>query len=370
MQKGSKILLFSNTAWYLYNFRLAFAQNLQKQGYMIVFASPRDPHAEKIQAAGFRFHEINLDRHGINPFKDIKTILSIRNLLKLENPEIIHNFTIKCILYGSIAALLAGTPRIINSITGLGHIFINKNIKAKILRFFISKIYKILFSFKHVRVLFQNLDDLNHFVFLKIIPKNKAHLIQGSGIDLARFQPCDEPINPSVLLAGRLLKEKGIYEFVEAAKKLRKYKFMIAGSLDPSQPSSIQKEELDEWIALGIITYLGHVDKIEDAIKNATIVVLPSYREGLPRILLEAAAMGRATIATDVPGCRLVVKNNETGVLIPPENAEVLSNAIEDLMSNAEKRKRFSKASIEYVKKFSIEKIANETLALYTKPET
>jgi glycosyltransferase involved in cell wall biosynthesis len=365
-----KILLFSNTSWYLYNFRLPFAKKIRSYGYEAIFVAPEDKYSEKIRQAGFAFYGIDLARHGMNPFSELRTITKLSRLFSDIKPAIVHNFTIKCILYGSIAARLSGIPRIVNSVTGLGYVFIEDSVKAKFVRFFVTRLYRLLFGMRHTAVIFQNPEDQNFFHQQKIVDKERSQLIEGSGVDLARFKPQDSASKTfNILLAGRLIFEKGVREYVEAAKMVKqKYpeiRFQIAGEFDSSQPSAVSAQELQKWQEEGLIEYLGHTDAIEAIMAEAAVVALPSYREGLPRILIEAAAMGKALIASDVPGCRSVVVDGHNGILVPAKNAEEIAKKIIFLYENPEQRKKMGAAGVQIANRFSLDSITDQTALVY-----
>ncbi len=371
-QKPRTVILVANTAWYLYNFRLPLARALRDRGLTPLFVAPHDRYADALQAEGFRFEPLRLRRAGINPFVELMALLTLVRLYRRERPAVVHHFTIKCVLYGSLAAIMARTPAVVNAITGLGHVFVSHRLKARILRPLVTRLYRVALASPHTRIIFQNTEDRDAFVGLGLVDAEQTTVIRGSGVDLARFAPgvACTPEVPRVLLVGRLLAEKGIFEFVEAARLLRARGstaiFEVAGELDPGNPSSVSPQQLAAWVREDVLEFSGHVDAIEESLSAATIVTLPSYREGVPRSLLEAAAMGKPLVATDVPGCREVVEDGRNGLLVPARNAKALANAIEQLLADPEARARMGLASrIKVASEFDENSVVGATIDVY-----
>ncbi|MBD1920393.1 glycosyltransferase family 4 protein [Microcoleus sp. FACHB-831] len=370
-----KILLVANTGWYLYNFRLPLARFLRRQGTEVVLVSPWDAYVERLQAEGFRWIELQLSRRSVNPLVELLTILHLTFIYLRERPSAVHHFTIKCVLYGTIAAGLSGTKAVVNAVTGLGYIFISNDLKARILRPVIRFLYRQLLTAKRVRVVFQNMDDLQAFAKGKLIVPDQTVVIKSSGVDVKRFSPRpshpDAIPSPVVLFASRLLGDKGVIEFVQAARilKTKGYcaTFQIAGAPDPGNPTAISETTLELWRNEGAVDLLGHTDKIENLIALSTIVVLPSHGgEGVPKILIEAGAMGKPLVATDVPGCRDVVNHGENGFLVPVKNARVLANAIEILLKDIQLCQAMGAAAREKVlREFDAQDVIRKTAKLY-----
>lgn len=374
-KKNTKILLVANTGWYLYNFRLSLAQYLKACGTQVVFVSPWDEYVEKLQAEGFWWIELDLIRRSTNPFSEIYTIIRLILIYLVEKPSAVHHFTVKCVLYGTIAAQVIGVPCIVNAITGLGYIFLNKNLKGRVLRLLLQPLYRWVLRAKKSRVIFQNSDDLNMLKKFKLVDPELSVLIRSSGVDTQRFQPrpnsLDKPQTPVVLLAARMIADKGIYEYVEAVTLLKakgcEAQFQIAGSLYPGNPSAIAEEQLQQWCTQGLVKWLGHMDQMENVIAPSSIVVLPSHGgEGVPKILLEAAAMGKPLVATDVPGCRDVVENGINGFLVPVKDAGKLAHAIENLLKDTKLCHRMGIAGREKViKDFNVTDVIQQTAQVY-----
>ena len=364
-----KIIFFANTDWYLYNYRLPLARSLRSRGDEVVLLSPPGRYAELLQKEGFRWNIFQIERKGMNPFAELWTIIRLIRFFQKEKPALVHFFTIKPVLYGSIAAHLAGVPTIINAITGLGYIFSDA---SSILRELVKSLYRI--SLKNTRVIFQNTNDIEVFIHNHLIAPDQAFLIPGSGVDVNLFHQTPEPVGePIVILAGRLLRSKGIPEFVNAARQIRAEKisarFAIVGEPYPDNPDSIRQEELNSWQQEGVIEIWGWHDDMADVLSKISIVCLPTtYKEGLPRLLVEAGASGRPVVATDIPGCRMIVRNGENGFIVPPGDQNALLNALKILITNPGLRRSMGIRAREIVEQgFSVNQIISETFEVYNR---
>ena len=362
-----KVIFFANTDWYLYNYRLPLAQALKKRGDEVVLLSPPGRYSGLLEKEGFRWVCFPLARKGMNPFAETLTIIRLALFFQREKPGLVHLFTIKPVLYGSLAAQLTGVPRIVNAITGLGYIFSDA---GSFLRRLVLWLYRL--SLLKTRVIFQNPDDLNVFVQNRLIARAQAFLIPGSGVDIAQFSASREPAGiPVVMLAGRLLRTKGLPEFVEAARRIHadglQARFVIVGEPYPDNPDSILPEELTAWEQEGAIEAWGWHDDMAQVIPQTCLVCLPTtYKEGLPRLLLEAGACGRAVIATDIPGCRMVVRDGENGLIVPAGDIPALVIALKTLISNPELRRAMGLRGREIVEReFSVNQVIARTLAVY-----
>lgn len=325
-----KIIAISiNTSWNIYNFRIGLLKSFMDEGYDIYVISPRDKYSDKLIEMGFNYCDIQLNNKGSNPLEDLKLIYLYFRLLKKIKPDFFFLFTIKPNIYGNIAAKILGIP-VISNISGLGTVFLNDSIT--------STIAKILYRFSipfAKTVFFQNQDDLDLFVKLKIVNKLRCDLLPGSGIDLDKFKSTKERTkNTSEViftLIARMVKDKGVIEFIEAAGLVNKSypnaRFLLIGPYYPGNPTAIDETILAS-ISNDYIKYLGSSDNIIQEIDQSDCVVLPSYREGLSRVLLEAASMAKPIITTDVPGCREVVKDGETGYLCKAKNSKDLARKI------------------------------------------
>jgi glycosyltransferase involved in cell wall biosynthesis len=335
-----KIAIVLNSSWQGYNFRLNLARELRDNNYKVVFIAAYDQKYSEILKKEFDFFPLEIDATGRNLINDFKMIISLHKIFKDINPDIVLNFTIKPNIYGSIVAGISGIKSISN-ITGLGSVFINPTISTKLVKF----LYYISLLFSN-KVFFQNEKDMLLFVKSKLVRRGKVILIPGSGVDLNKFTPVKRGGSNktfSFLLISRLIKDKGVLEYIEAAKIIKNeyddVVFKILGSIEELKETAIKRSELDSWIGDNIIDYLGVSDEVQNVIAGANCVVLPSYREGLPRSLLEAGAMEKPVIATDVPGCSDVVKDGVNGFLCKAGDAKDLSNKMKEMLSLTEKNR-------------------------------
>lgn len=358
-----KISITANTSWYLYNFRRNTISALLNAGYEVIALSPDTEYKSKLETLGCKCFTIKMQRWGKNPLQDFQTILSFYRIFKKEKVNITLNFTPKNNIYATLAANLLNI-RVINNIAGLGVAFIQNTLFSKL----VSYLYKVS-QRKADYIFFQNEEDKELFLELKIVSENKCERIPGSGVDLKRFEysPIEDKKNIRFLLVARLIAEKGIYIYVEAARAIKKRfpdtEFYLLGPLDTSSTSGIKKYELDQWQKEKIIIYLGFTDSVELELIKAHCVVLPSYyREGVPKSLLEAAAIGRPIITTDNIGCREVVDHGINGFLCEPGSIISLVDNMEKFLTLSSMEKeimgRNSRAKIQkdFDEKIVIEK--------------
>jgi len=330
---SKKITICSNTSWYLYNFRRGLIRALQKQDYDVILIAPQDDYTQRLKNLGCRYYDINLDNKGTNPLEDIKLMYQYYKLYSKIEPDILLIYTIKPNIYGSIVSKLLNISTI-NVIAGLGTVFLDDKPSSKLARW----LYKI--ALYGNRVIFENRDDSREFIRRDIIKKSQSTVILGSGIDTDSFKPkklSTKRKDITFLLIARLIKDKGVIEYIEAIKSIReKYpnaKFQILGSYYFGNPSAISKEEVTSWVDSGIVEYLGYTDAVLEEIEKVDCIVLPSYREGLSRVLLEAGSMSKPIITTDVTGCREVVDNGYNGFLVPPKDSQALAIAMEKIIN-------------------------------------
>jgi glycosyltransferase involved in cell wall biosynthesis len=347
-----KIAIVLNTSWNIYNFRLGLVRSLINEGHEIIAVAPYDDYSSKLKEIGCKYEKVMMDSRGANPIKDFGLTIELYRIYRRINPDIILHFTIKPNIYGTFAARLLGIPAI-NNVCGLGTVFLNRGIVS-----FVAKMmYKVAFRFP-AKVLFQNDQDKKLFIDEKLIQKDIAELIPGSGIDLSKFVPAALPKNKdfTFLLISRLIHDKGIVEYIEAIKKLKrqgiKARFQILGAIDEEHRRGIRADIIDSWIQDGLIEYLGRVPDVRNYIKNADCIVLPSYREGTPRTLLEAAGMARPIVTTNVAGCNNVVKDNYNGFLCDLKDVDDLANKMEKMLSlSFEERQEFGNKGRELVER-------------------
>lgn len=366
-----KAILFANTDWYIYNFRLAYAQFLQNQGWEVVFLSPDGEHAAKLREAGFRHIPFEFSRKGINPLQENETIQRIKALYESEKPNLVHHFTIKCVIYGSLAAKEVGIKSIVNSITGLGYMFLSNKPHVKVIREIVKHLYRKALS--ETEVIFENPDDRDLFLEMELASADRCHIVLGTGIDTDHFVPEPPPNSvPLTILPARMIWDKGVGEFVEAAKMIReegvKARFALIGNNDTGNPTCIPFDQLTQWQKEGNVEWWGWQDDVPTVISMSHIVCLPSYREGLPKILIEAASCGRPIVTTNVPGCREVVEEGVNGYLVPEKDAGALKEALLKLINDPDTRNRMGNASREIaVQKFSNEIVNSGIFSVYQK---
>ena len=373
-----KIFFFANTDWYLYNFCLPFADYLCGQGHEVVMLSPPGTYVARLQAAGFRTLTIPMQRRSLNPVREIALLNQIRRVYAQERPDLAHHFTIKFVVYGALAARISGVPAYVNAVTGLGHVFTSDGFKARLLRSPVRVLLRLAIGGVNSRLILLNPDDVAAFRRADLITLNQVRLIRGAGVDAERFKPRSDllplegkELKPlKILLASRLLWEKGIGEYVAAARQLRQEgiaaEFLLAGDPDPGNPASIAPEQLAAWRQEGDVTLLGYVDDMSALLGQTDIAVLPSYREGVPSSLLEAAACGLPLIATDVPGCREIVQPGVNGLLVPAKDAPALAAAIRQLCADPATRQRMGQASrAKVLAEFDQRIVFEQTWAVY-----
>jgi glycosyltransferase involved in cell wall biosynthesis len=322
-----RVLVAANSLWNIVNFRAGLIRGLQDAGYEPMVAAPAEPELRhRVDQLGVRHFDVPVDRSGLNPIADLRLLAAYRRVLREVGPAAFLGFTIKPNIYGCLAARMLGVPAIAN-ISGLGTVFI----KPGPLLALVTALYR--FALGRAVVFFQNADDQALFLKRRMVRAGQTGLIPGSGIDLDRYKPEPLPAGPpAFLLIARLLGDKGVREYAAAAEMLRAglpdARFQLLGPIDEDNRTAISKGELDQWVGSGRIDYLGATDDVRPFIARASAVVLPSYREGMPRSLLEAAAMGRPLVATDVPGCRALVDDGVNGFLCSPRDAASLADAM------------------------------------------
>ena len=361
-----------NTVRFFLSNRLVLARAAREKGFEVHVAAPESGDASQIVAEGFDFHPLPVSRSGVRPWEEARSVWAFYKLLRRLRPDLLHLWTIKFVTYGGLAARMAHTPALIATIPGLGYIFRATGTKAASVRMLVRRLYKIGLKHPNSRVVFLNHDDLNEFLQMGLVAAESAVVIKGSGVNTDRFIPVPEPDGvPVVLLACRMLADKGVSEYVEAAGLIRDAgitaRFLLVGEPDTGNPSSISRDRLESWNQSGVVEYQGWQSDMPSLLRKSHIVCLPSYyREGIPRILIEAAACGRPIITTDEPGCREVVRHNENGILIPARSSSALAAAIRTLLEDQELRRRLGQRGREIaVEEFSEQRVIADTLALY-----
>lgn len=369
-----KILYYANTAWYLFNFRLALLRALRDLGHEVVLITPPGDYGAALEREGFRWRPIPLQRRSLNPLTEFRHLARLCLVLRQERPDLVHNFTIKCVVYGSIAARMAGGAAVVNALVGLGHLFSQAGRGSRLLAAMVRRLVRISCASAKSRVIVQNSGDFDAVIEKGMARQERLSLIRGSGVDTDRFSPAargarDEPA--MVLFASRLLRAKGIAEFVEAAKALREKgaacRFVAAGAPDPGNPGAVSERDLGEWKSSGAVDFVGHRDDVLDLLHQASMVVLvSSYGEGVPRILVEAAACGLPLIVSDQAGCREIVADKVNGLVLPAGDGKALASAVEYLLENPEERRLMGEKGREKaVAEFDVKLVIDQTLRVY-----
>jgi len=346
------------------------AQHLKSRGFEVHVACPRDGSVDAIESRGYRHHDLALARGGRNPIRELVTVSQIHRLFRSVRPDVVHLVTIKPVLYGGVVARLLRIPAVF-AISGLGYVFLTHGARARVQRALVWVAYWLALGHRKSRVIFQNADDRDRFLAAGVVAPDRTTIIRGSGVDLSVFRPQAEPAGvPLVILPSRMLWDKGVGEFVQAARVLRddgiEARFALVGAPGTSNPARIPVQQLQAWQDAGAVEWWGHRDDMPAVLAGAHIVCLPSYREGIPRVLIEAAACGRAIVTTDVPGCREVVRDGENGLLVPAKDPARLAAALRSLIRDAALRSRMGSAGRRLVlAELAPDIVLGQTLALY-----
>ncbi len=371
MKFKQRVLLAANTSWYLYNFRLPLLRELLAHGCEVLILAPADLYVEKLQHYNIRHINISIARSGLNPFDDTGLLSQYITAYKRLRPDIVQHFTVKPVTYGTIAARLCHIKFIFNMISGLGYVFTGTGFKKLWIQKIVRMLYKRSMDYSH-HVFFQNKDDRDYFLRHDLVDENKITVLPGTGVDTCKFKRVNTKERKSVtfVLAARMLWDKGIKEFVDAAyllnKKHKDINFWLLGPVDRQNPSGIPPEHLNVWNKEGIVKYLGTTDNVRSYLERADVIVLPSYREGIPLSLLEGAAMRMPIITTDAPGCREVVENGKNGYVVPIKDSDKLAAAMEQFILNPKFIGQMGKESRKMaVSRFDSRKIVKEILKFY-----
>jgi glycosyltransferase involved in cell wall biosynthesis len=369
----TRILYNVNIPRFFVSHRLPLALAAQAAGYDVhVTTSHTDTaYVTTIIDAGLSYHPLPLAQHGTNPLAEVKTLTAMVTLYRQLKPDLVHHVSIKPVLYGGLAARIAGVPAVVGAMSGLGYVFISTSLKARFIRLLVHPLLRLALGHKNTALIFQNTTDLDRFVSMGLIAAGQAHLIRGSGVDLARFSPTPEADGkPLVLFAGRLMWQKGVGDFAEAARRLQhKARFVIVGYAEATSPDTVPQAQLEAWARAGILEWWGKRDDMPQVFAQAHIVCLPStYGEGVPKVLIEAAACARPIVTTDTPGCRDITRHGENGLLVAPHDTTALVAALEQLLDDASLRQRMGATGRSIAEhEFSLAYVVRETLALYEK---
>lgn len=372
--RRARIVLFANTDWYLYNFRISLARRAaQHFGAEIWIACPDGPYRAFLETEGFHWIPVAMRRRSLNPLHDLATAWRLSRVLRRIQPDLLHAFTLKSIFIGTLAAWVAGVPRVVNAITGLGSIYGGRKWRYLLARRLLGLFFRAFLVRRRVRTIFQNAEDLAQ-IWALVNHSSGFRLISGSGVDTVRFHPAEKtPEFPVVLMASRLIRDKGIQVLCQAARlvheDLPEVQFQIAGEVDPGNPTSFTEAEITDLAKdHPMVHFLGHRADMEELFRGATLAVLPTEaREGLPRSLIEACASGLALVASDVEGVREVVIPGRNGLLVPPREARALAFALLEILQDPLRRVAMGRESRALaLERFDQEMVLGATLAVYS----
>jgi len=333
------ILFVANVDWFFLSHRLPIAVEAVRQGYVVHVAAAITNGLETLRACGIVVHPLQIERSSMGVLAQLKLFWQLVRLFKAVRPDLVHLITVKPVLIGGLAARVTGVPAVLAAVSGLGFLFVSRGAAASLRRLLIGALYRLALGKRNLKALFQNISDRDLVARLAGLGPSQCAVIRGSGVDLRQFAPQAWPMGvPVVLLAGRLLGDKGVREFVQASRLLKRAgaeaRFCLVGAPDPANPASIGVGELEGWRAEGVVEWWGHHSDMVGVLAQASIVVLPSYREGLPKVLIEAAASGRPVVTTDVPGCRDAIEPGVTGLLVPLHSVQALADAMQSLLDD------------------------------------
>ncbi len=374
-KRPKKIILVANSSWYFYNFRLQLLKDIREIGYEIYLIAPKDKYTVKLIDNKFKFIEWNLKRLSINPINELISLMALIRIYLNLKPDLSHHFTIKSCIYGTIAAKISNTIFVINAITGLGYVFLSKNKSASFLRFFLRPLYRLIFKARRSIVIFQNSKDLEELNKLGITSTKNSNLISSSGVDINYFYPLKKNYSnikklSKFLFPSRVIREKGFFELIEACiilwDKGLNFELQIAGDIDKKIYKILKKEYSRELKNNNRLIFHGEVNNIRDLYSKCDIVILPSWREGLSKSLIEAASMEIPIITTDVPGCTDVIDHGINGLIVPPKDSDSIALAMELLIHNPLFAEKLGKAArIKVIDNFEMNLINNTTIYQY-----
>ncbi len=367
-----RLLIVVNNAAFFTSHRLPLGLAAIAAGFEVHVACPPSPALDALNAQGFHAHPVPLSRGRNTLASEGQTLRALIRLYRGLRPDIVHHVTVKPVLYGSLAARIAGVPAVVNAMSGLGYLYTTSGSVAALRRTIVETLYRVAFRHPKLRVIFQNPDDRDIFIGRRLVRSADARLVRGSGVNPNEFIPVPEPEadKPIIVLPARLLWDKGVGEFVEAARLLRsrgvEANAVLVGEVDVGNPSSVPLDQLERWVSEGAVEWWGFRSDMPDVYARTNIVCLPSYREGVPRSLLEAASCGRPIVTTDVPGCREVVADGVNGLLVPPRDAVALADALQSLIEAPELRARMGRAGRQRVEQeFTLDFLVGQQLAIY-----
>lgn len=373
---GSRILFVLNVDWFFISHRLPIALELIRQGYEVHIAAITTDKRSELEDLGIIVHPLVMRRGNVSPIELLLNFFQMYSIIRKVRPDILHLITIKPNIFGGIAARILKVPRTVAAISGLGSVFVARGFVASVRRVLVKILYRLALKQRNLKVIFQNLNDKEILQTLIGLPESNIEMIYGSGVDLERFQAKSlEKSSPIVMFAARLIHEKGVVEFIKAARYfssperdlMNKPRFVLVGVPDPDNPSSVTSSELEKWDAEGIIEYWGHRSDMPEVLSKAHIFVYPSYYgEGLAKMLLEVAACGRAIITTDHPGCREAIEDGTTGVLVPTRDALSVISALSKLLKDPDLVASMGKAGRKFAEEnFDVSFVVARHLSIY-----
>ena len=364
-------MFVANADWFFLSHRLPIALEALRRGYHVHIATGLTNKLDELERYGLVVHPLILDRRGVGVGNALRTIIQLWKILQTVRPDVVHLVSIKPVLLGGLVARLVNVPAMVVAVSGLGFVFMDHGAKAAVRRWVVGALYRIVFGHRNVKVICQNLDDVSTLAKVAHLSVGKVTVIRGSGVDLIRYMPAPPPGGlPVVMLPARLLADKGVLEFVQAARTLGQRgcnaRFVLVGTVDTANPTSFTKAEVMEWVNDGTVEWWGHCSDMPQVLAGAQVVVLPSYREGLSKVLIEAAACGRVVVTTDVPGCRDAIEPGVTGILVPARNVPALADAMEALINNPVRCEAMGKAGRTLAEKaFDIRQVVQTHLKIY-----
>jgi glycosyltransferase involved in cell wall biosynthesis len=369
---GPRVVMVVNRDAFFLSHRLPLARGAREAGMDVIIVAGETGEGRVIEDEGFRFIALPITRDSLNPFVDARTVWFLARLYRRLQPTLLHHSTVKPLVYGSLAARLScRAAAVVNTVSGLGYAFTSNHRTARMLRPALRRLWRAALSHPRSHTIFQNPDDRDDFVRMRLVRPERTVLIRGSGVDCGVFRPEPEPEGaPVVVLPARMLWDKGVAEFVEAARLLRAAgnvaRFVLIGSPDLRNREAIPEGQLQAWSQEGVVEWWGHRTDMPSVLAGAAVVVLPTYGEGLPKVLLEAAAAGRPVVATDVRGCREVVRPGVNGLLVPPKDSAALAHAIGRLLRSPDLRATLGQGGRHLAEcEFAEPVVVEQTLAVY-----
>lgn len=376
-EPAPRLIYLVTEDWFFVSHRLPLAVAAKEAGYDVVVATRSQKSTNTIRDAGLRVSHVPFKRSGLNPLDDLKALTAIVRLYRRERPEIVHHIALKPVVFGTAAARIVRVPFVVNALTGLGYVFSSGDIKARLLRPLVRRLLMASLKAPRTRLIVQNKDDLSFFVRERLARPEDVRLIRGSGVDPEKFSKADTQCGsvPNVVLPARMLRDKGVVEFVQAARLLKREgveaNFILCGEPDPENPASVDQTTIDTWVKEGTVEYWGWKNDMTPVWQKAQIACLPSYREGLPKALLEAGAASLPIVSTDVPGCREICRPGENGWLVPARDVKALAEALREAITRKDLRERYGNRSREIVEKeLSISVVIPATLAVYREADS